>query len=160
MVNPDPVARPTASKLTHTYRLRNAGTHTTGLQKTKSQLFNELKKTKARLRMLEFQLSLTSTPSSSSAVKANESGDTANEPQSQPAAMPSASEQEEGPRAALNNRRLLIGRGCPKSRSANSVITTALASPALARTRNASPRLASTPLAAASGTANATTSWL
>jgi len=53
MVNPDPFARPSASKLASLQSLR--GTNSSN-NKSRSQLYQELKETKAKLRLLEQQL--------------------------------------------------------------------------------------------------------
>jgi len=90
MVNPDPFARPSATKLATMQSLR--GTNSSN-NKSRSQLYQELKDTKAKLRLLEQQLgtSASDTPKSSGAA-----------PKS----------------------RILVGRGCAKSRSSNVISTT------------------------------------
>ena len=54
MVNPDPLARPHASRLANNQSLR--GTNSSNV-KSRSQLYQELKETQRKLRMLEFELS-------------------------------------------------------------------------------------------------------
>ena len=54
MVNPDPLARPHASRLANLQSLR--GTNSSNV-KSRSQLYQELKETQRKLRMLEFELS-------------------------------------------------------------------------------------------------------
>jgi wee1-like protein kinase len=90
MVNPDSFARPSATKLATMQSLR--GTNSSN-NKSRSQLYQELKDTKAKLRLLEQQLgtSASDTPKSSGAA-----------PKS----------------------RILVGRGCAKSRSSNVISTT------------------------------------
>lgn len=90
MVNPDPFARPSATKLATMQSLR--GTNSSN-NKSRSRLYQELKDTKAKLRLLEQQLgtSASDTPKSSGAA-----------PKS----------------------RILVGRGCAKSRSSNVISTT------------------------------------
>ena len=56
MVNPDPLARPHASRLANLQSLR--GTNSSNV-KSRSQLYQELKETQRKLRMLEFELSST-----------------------------------------------------------------------------------------------------
>ena len=68
MVNPDPRARPSASKLASLQSLR--GTNSSN-NKSRSQLYQELKETKAKLRLLEQQLGVqaSDTPKSSMSSK-------------------------------------------------------------------------------------------
>jgi len=90
MVNPDAFTRPSATKLASLQSLR--GTNSSN-NKSRSRLYQELKDTKAKLRLLEQQLgtSASDTPKSSGAA-----------PKS----------------------RILVGRGCAKSRSSNVISTT------------------------------------
>merc|ERR1719266_1605195 len=68
MVNPDPLARPSASKLASLQSLR--GTNSSN-NKSRSQLYQELKETKTKLRQLEQQLGVqaSDTPKSSVSSK-------------------------------------------------------------------------------------------
>ena len=68
MVNPDPLARPHASRLANLQSLR--GTNSSNV-KSRSQLYQELKETQRKLRMLEFELS------SSRSVQAHHGGSSA-----------------------------------------------------------------------------------
>jgi wee1-like protein kinase len=92
LVNPDPLARPSASKLASLQSLR--GTNSSN-NKSRSQLYQELKETKAKLRLLEQQLGTSSadTPKSSTT-------------------------------GVIKSSRLLVGRGCLKSRSSTVISTT------------------------------------
>merc|ERR1712025_72833 len=82
MVHPDPRARPSANKLASLQTLR--GTNSSN-NKSRSRLYQELKETKAKLRLLEQQLgqSASDTPKSSSSTI-----------------------------TSFKNSRILIGRGC------------------------------------------------
>merc|ERR1711863_149817 len=92
MVNPDPLARPSASKLASLQSLRGSNSSN---NKSRSQLYQELKETKAKLRQLEQKLgtSASDTPKSSTT-------------------------------SFKNSSRILIGRGCVKSRSSTVISTT------------------------------------
>merc|ERR1719266_1156383 len=109
MVNPDPFARPSATKLATMQSLR--GTNSSN-NKSRSQLYQELKDTKAKLRLLEQQLgtSASDTPKSSGAA-----------PKS----------------------RILVGRGCAKSRSSNVISTTT--TPSKWRSKTASKKSSKQP---------------
>ena len=90
MVSPDPMSRPSANRLASLQSLR--GTNSSN-NKSRSQLYQELKETKAKLRLLEQQLDATNI-----ATNGATSCDT-----------PKSTNSQSG--------RLLIGRGCAKSRS-------------------------------------------
>jgi outer membrane protease len=94
MVNPDPLARPSASRLANMQTLR--GTNSSNA-KSRSQLYQELKDTKAKVKMLEMQLKLSKTTICSEETKST--------------STPKLS-------------RLAVGRGTLRSRSSNMVTTT------------------------------------
>ena len=89
MVHPNPRARPSANKLASLQTLR--GTNSSN-NKSRSQLYQELKETKAKLRLLEQQLGCQSAQDSNSFSNS-----------------PSASNQQ--PKSKL------VGRGCARSKS-------------------------------------------
>ena len=90
MVSPDPMSRPSANRLASLQSLR--GTNSSN-NKSRSQLYQELKETKAKLRLLEQQLVATNIATDVATNATN-----CDTPKS-------------------TSGRLLIGRGCAKSRS-------------------------------------------
>ena len=94
MVHPDPLARPAANRLANLQNLR--GTNSSNV-KSRSQLYQELKETKSKLKMLELELSLT---------KGNNT-------------------DSETPKSSVSSKsHRLIGRGCARSRSSNVIGST------------------------------------
>lgn len=116
MVSKDEKLRPSASKIvTHPFLRSNV------MSKSRSQLYKELKETKARIRQLELELETKDNPMSATWRPA---AFTQNSPlkQTEEASSPQTSPVPRTPAAALANfskaeksKRLLVGRGTPKS---------------------------------------------
>ena len=109
MVNPDPLARPSASRLAKLQSLR--GTNS-GYEISRFQLYQELREAKSKLRQLELELSLNKSSGDGSTPPNTTSNATSNLSDT-----PKSSQHNADSKFSKNLR--LIGRGCGRSRSSN-----------------------------------------
>ena len=106
MVNPDPLARPSASRLAKLQSLR--GTNS-GYEISRFQLYQELREAKSKLRQLELELSLNKSGGTPPITTSNATSNLSDTPKS--------SQHNADSKFSKNLR--LIGRGCGRSRSSN-----------------------------------------
>jgi hypothetical protein len=112
MVSQDEKLRPTASKIVNHQYLRS-----NSMSKSRSQLYKELKETKAKLRLLEMEIaSKNERPSWMNKFSVARAPVVNKNASSSPQTSPIARQKSPVSKVTCSNR-LLVGRGTPKSNS-------------------------------------------